>query len=104
MPDAIFSDTPLSTRVLAPTATSAEFDVRDGGLYNVGVLDLPAGATVSVDAYMGRWVEVNAIIASDLRPDNANFSGATQARFSPGRWRFTVAAAGPSVYVGGAGE
>ena len=101
----IFADTPQSTRILAATETSADIVIRDGGMYLIGVKDLPDAGTVSIAAYMfGEWVTVDTITRTDLLADGANYSGTAPARLSVGNWRFSVAAAGPSVSLGAAGE
>ena len=105
MATTIFPDTAQSTRILSSTETNAEVMVRQGGLYLVGVVGLPAAAVVTIESYMGgTWVKVDEVKASDLEADGAVLSGVSTARLSVGRWRFSVNAADPTVYIGAAGE
>ena len=84
---------------------SVEVNIRAGGMFLVGVVGLPDAGTVTIEARMaGRWVKVDEVKQTDLEADGANFSGVATARLSVGHWRFSVAAAGPEVFIGAAGE
>ena len=101
----IFPDAAQSTKILASTETSGEIMIRQGGMYLLGVTDLPDAAVVTVAVSMGgSWVTVDTVKQTDLVADGSSFSGVAPARLSVGNWRVSVAAAGPTVYIGAAGK
>ena len=100
----LYKDAPLSTLLLAATATTAEFTVVDGGMYGIAVVGLADGASVSIQARLGAaWKTVDSVTKTDLLADGAAYSGISPARLAVGVWRVEVAAAGPVVYIGAAG-